>query len=58
MNVDWMVENKVGLVGFDLPERFEYVKVDEYFPTYITENLDRWQHMIVPNAEKTVEDLY
>jgi beta-1,4-mannosyl-glycoprotein beta-1,4-N-acetylglucosaminyltransferase len=58
MNVDWMIENKVGLIGFKGTERFEYIVVDDYFPDYITNNLDRWQHMIVPGATKTIEELY
>ena len=40
------------------PERFEYVVVDEYFPDCIVKNLDKWQHMIVPNAAFHVTDLY
>jgi hypothetical protein len=53
-----MVKNKFGLWGSDREERFEYVKVNEYFPKCITDNLDKWQHMIVPDAQFHVEDLY
>ena len=58
LNVDWMISNKVGLGGHAGTERFEYVVVDDYFPEYITNNLDKWQHMIIPNATYTVEELY
>lgn len=58
INVDWMIENKVGLVGLDYVDRFEYVQIDDSYPKYITENLDQWQHRIIPGATKTVEELY
>jgi len=58
LTIDYMVENKCGLWGLDHPERFEYVKVDDYFPKCITEDLDRWKHMIIPDAQFHVEDLY
>jgi hypothetical protein len=53
-----MVAKKVGLVGENYVDRFEYVKIDDSYPEYITNNLDKWSHMIIPNADKTVEDLY
>lgn len=56
--IDFMVKNKCGLWGITHHEKFEYVKVDDYFPKCITSNLDKWQHMIVPNAQFRVEDLY
>ena len=58
LTIDHMVKNKFGLWGLDHEERFEYVKVNEYFPKCITDNLDKWQHMIVPDAQFHVEDLY
>jgi hypothetical protein len=57
-NIDWMITNKYGHHGLRQPERFEYVVVNEYFPKCITDNLDKWQHMIIPNAVFHVEDLY
>ena len=57
-NIDWLIRNKYGIYGPDNNERFEYVVVDDYFPKYFTKNLDKWQHMIVPNAAFHVEDLY
>jgi hypothetical protein len=57
-NVDWFIQNKCGHHGPIHPERFEYVKVDEYFPDCITQNLEKWQHMIIPNAAFHVTDLY
>ena len=58
LSVESLVSRKVGLVGENYVDRFEYVKIDEYFPKYITDNLDRWKDNIVPNADKNVEDLY
>jgi hypothetical protein len=57
-NIDWMIRNKYGSEGPNSTERFEYVVVDEYFPKCITNNLDKWSHMIIPNAVFHVEDLY
>jgi hypothetical protein len=39
-------------------ERFEYVVVDDYFPKCIYENLEKWNHMIIPDAVFHVENLY
>lgn len=58
LDVSYMIENKVGLLGFDYHERFEYVKVDDYFPKTILNNMEKYQHMIVPGATKTVYDFY
>jgi hypothetical protein len=57
-NIQWFIDNKYGHHGPGNSERFEYVRVDEYFPKCITENIDKWQHMIIPDAVFTVEDLY
>lgn len=57
-NIEWMVKNKYGHHGIKQPERFEIVKVDDYFPKCITENLDKWSHRIVPGAVFSVTDLY
>ena len=55
INLDNFIKNKIGR---DKDEVFEYVKIDEYFPKCIRDNLDRWNHMIIPDAEFTVEDFY
>jgi beta-1,4-mannosyl-glycoprotein beta-1,4-N-acetylglucosaminyltransferase len=60
LSTDFLIKNKCGLWGplhLD-KEKFEYVKVDEYFPKCITDHLDQYQHMIIPNAVFRVEDLY
>jgi len=59
-NIAWMIRNKYGHEGIDSKhnERFEYVVVNDYFPKCITENLDQWDHMILPDAVFKVEDLY
>ena len=36
-------------------ERWGAVKFDEYFPKYIVENADKFQHLIIPNGEHTVQ---
>lgn len=57
-NVNWMLENKLGREGEKGDERFEWVKLDEYFPKCILENKEKYQHLIIPDGEFTVEDLY
>lgn len=57
-NIDWMIRNKYGFEGNRTSERFEYVIVDDYFPKYVLNNLDRWSNMIIPNAVFSVFDLY
>jgi hypothetical protein len=57
-DVEWFVKNKCGHHGPAHPERFEYVVVDEYFPDCIVQNLNKWKHMIVPDAAFRVTDLY
>ena len=55
INLDNFINNKLGR---DSNEIFEYVIMDDYFPKCITDNLDRWKHMIIPNAQHHVEDFY
>ena len=59
-NINWMIRNKYGHEGVESKhnERFEYVVVDEYFPKCISEDLEKWSHMIIPNAAFRAEDLY
>lgn len=59
-NIEWMVNNKYGHHGPNHKERFEIVKVDDYFPRAITDNLDYWtkRNMIAPGAVFHVTDLY
>lgn len=57
-NIEWMVTNKYGHHGPDHEERFDIVQVDDYFPKAITSNLEKWKHMIVPDAVFKVTDLY
>lgn len=58
LDVDYMIKNKVGLLGFDYHERFEYIQVDDYFPQTIVNNIDKYQHMIVPGATHSVYNFY
>lgn len=58
LDVNYMIENKVGLLGFDYHERFEYIKVDEYFPQTLLNNLEKYKDMIVPNATKSIYEFY
>jgi len=59
-SIDWMIRNKYGFEGVreDNKERFEYVIVDDYFPECITGDVERWKHLIIPDAVFRVYDLY
>ncbi len=57
-NIDYFISNKCGHHGPGHSEKFEYVIVDEYFPDCITQNLEKYKDMIVPNAVFHVTDLY
>jgi hypothetical protein len=58
LKIEWMIENKYGLWGPDHHERYDIVVVDDYFPKYITENIDKWNGKIHPGAVFRVTDLY
>lgn len=58
VDVDYMIANRVGLERFDSEERFEIVKLDEYFPKTVLDNLDQYQHIIAPGANHSVYDFY
>jgi hypothetical protein len=60
-----MIKNKCGLWGptpVNEPgyedEKFEYTRVDEYYPACISENIERWKHLLIPDAAFSVTDLY
>lgn len=57
-NIRQWVRNKFGRDGITGDERFEYVRVDDYYPKFITDNLDRFSHLIIPEAQFRVSDLY
>ena len=42
----------------DLNEKFEYVIVDDYFPKAVTENMEKWKHLIIDGATTSVTDIY
>lgn len=57
-NIAWFVDNKYGHHGPRDQERFEIVQIDDYYPTCITSDLERWQQWVVPNAVFSTTDLY
>jgi hypothetical protein len=58
VNIQYMIDNKLGFTGYASPERFDYVVVDDYFPQAITENLEQYKDVIIPNATASVYDYY
>ena len=59
-NIDYFIANKSGHHGPSHPERFEYVKIDDYFPECLVDEIEVWRakDMVIENAEISVEDLY
>jgi hypothetical protein len=58
LDVDGIVKGKYG-IGWDKGnERFEYVTLDDYYPQYILDNLEKYKHMIVDDATQSVYDFY
>jgi hypothetical protein len=58
LNVDEMIKNKVGIGWLEGEERFAYIKMDDYFPKTVLNNLEKYKHMILPEGEFTVYDFY
>jgi hypothetical protein len=58
LNVDEIIKLKYG-IGWDKGnERFEYIRLDDYYPQTILNNLEKYQNMIIPNATHSVYDFY
>lgn len=57
INIADVITNKKSFLP-NHNEEFEYVVIDDYFPMCIKNNLDKWQHLIVPNATKEVTEIY
>jgi FkbM family methyltransferase len=58
LSVEEMIKNKCALLGPDGVEKFEYVKVDDYFPQTILNNLEKYKDWIIQDSEHTVFDFY
>jgi hypothetical protein len=58
INIESIIASKRDRNPVDEGQRFEYVVIDDYFPKCITNNLDKWQHMIIPDAQYSVLDFY
>lgn len=58
LDVDKMIENHVGIGWFKGAERFAYTIVDDYYPQTITNNIEKYKDMIIPNGEFTVYHFY
>jgi hypothetical protein len=52
-----MIAEKCGPNPKD-PEKFEYVVMDDYFPACIVDNLEKYSHLIIPDATAYVTDFY
>jgi hypothetical protein len=43
---------------FNADEKFEIVKLDDYFPSFILENKDKFSKLILPDSDVVVTDIY
>lgn len=57
INIQQVLENKNSFLP-NHSESFEYVTVNDYFPAFITANIEKWQHLIIPDAKIEVTDIY
>ena len=53
-----MIEQKVGLLWQNSKERFEYIHLDEYFPSKLLADKLKYKDFILPNTEHSVYDFY
>lgn len=58
LNVEEIIKLKYGIGWDKVNEKFEYIKVDDYYPQTILKNLEKYQHMIIPDATHSVYDFY
>ena len=56
INVNEILARKGGIDPNNIEEQFEYVKIDEYFPKIILNNLDRWRDYVIPDATANIRD--
>jgi len=57
-DINRMIRNKCGPNEARYPEKFEYVQMDDYFPKCVTDNLEKYQHLIIPDAQFKTSDFY
>lgn len=58
IDVDEMIKRRVGIYWEEGDERFQPMKVNDYFPQTVINNPERWADMIVQDAEFEVYDFY
>jgi len=58
LDVEALISAKLGIAWEKTSEKFEYTVVDDYYPNTINNNLEKYQHMIIPNATMHVYDFY
>jgi hypothetical protein len=56
IDVNFNVAHKRGIHVQPNGEEFEHIKLDEYFPKTILNNLDRWRDYIIPDATANIRD--
>jgi hypothetical protein len=45
-----------GGIDPNSPERFEYIELDDYFPTTVINNPERWKDYIISDANVSIKN--
>ena len=56
-SIDRMIRTKTGPDPKDV-EKFEYVKLDDYFPKCIVDNQEKYKDLIIPDAQFVIADFW
>ena len=56
-SIERMIQNKCGPNPSDV-EKFEYVRMDDYFPKCVVENQGKYKHLIITDAVASVTDFW
>ena len=56
IDVNEIITRKGGIDPNNSAERFEYVKIDEYFPKELQHNPERWKDYVLPNGTKIMKE--
>jgi hypothetical protein len=56
-SIDRMIQNKCGPNPHDV-EKFEYIRLDDYFPKCVVDNQEKYKNLIIANATASITDFW
>lgn len=56
-SIERMIREKCGPNPHDI-EKFEYIVMDDYFPKYVIDNIDKYRHYVIADATHSVTDFW